>query len=154
MNRRVEELIRFIRQNHSNCLDFTQMNNFEIYSILGNEIERLSPGKFSFILLGSIYLYLGIFDHADLASPPQSINQHSIPRHAQSTPNEEGNQNPVAFGLLYDLHVLQPADMSVDQAMAESGDSGNESSEDFDALLDQQLDQIQPDDAFPMMEDQ
>ena len=46
MNRQVEELIRFIRQNHPNCPEFAQMNNFEIYSILGNEIERIRPGKF------------------------------------------------------------------------------------------------------------
>lgn len=102
--------------------------------------------------LGSINLYLGIFDHADLVSPPSSLQQSPIPHHAQSTPTEDGNPNPVAFGLLYDLHVLHPADMSVDEALAESEDSGNESSEDFDALFDQQMEQIQDDAEFPELE--
>lgn len=50
MTRRVQELVRYIRQHHTNCPEFAQMDDFEIYSILGNEIERLTPGKFQFVI--------------------------------------------------------------------------------------------------------
>ena len=67
---------------------------------------------------------------------------------AQSSEIEGGNLNPTAFGQMYELHLLRQAHASVDAAMS-SSDSGNESSEDFDVMFDDQIDQIQPDQDFP-----
>lgn len=74
---------------------------------------------------------------------------------AQSSEIEGGNLNPAAFGMMYDLHLLHNAQESVDAAMRSFSDSGNESSEDFEAMFDAQLDQIQADEDFPAeIEDQ
>lgn len=68
---------------------------------------------------------------------------------AQSSELEGGNLNPAAFGQMYDLYLLRNAQLSVEAAMASMSDSGNESSEDFDAMFEAQLDQVQPDEDFP-----
>ena len=74
---------------------------------------------------------------------------------AQSSEVEGGNPNPGAFGIMYDLHLLQNAQASVEAAMGSETDSGNESSENFDEIFENQLDQVQPDEDFPAeIEDQ
>ena len=39
-------LIQFIRSHHAQTPEFFNMNDYEIYKILGDEVERLNPGKF------------------------------------------------------------------------------------------------------------
>lgn len=74
---------------------------------------------------------------------------------AQSSEVEGGNLNPGAFGMMYELFLLQNAQASVEAAMGSESDSGNESSENFDEIFDNQLEQVQPDQEFPAdIEDQ
>lgn len=54
-------LIHFIRENHADSLEFRNMNDFVIYRILGDEVEKLNPGNFFRPFLNLININLKVF---------------------------------------------------------------------------------------------